>query len=507
MRGGISQWVTYWAQGRPKAEAVVFDGEVTTWSELAEGMERGARALAAAGVGPGDRVAVMLGNRPHFYEVFFAIARLGAVFVPINVRLSSREVEFILSDAGVEVLITEHAFASVTSELTGASCSIWDVDGESATDYGGAKRSVDLDEPLAGPDFDDLLAILYTSGTTGTPKGAMHTHANFHFSAQNLLHMYGFTQEDRHLVVLPLCFTGGIVTLSQPVFLSGGTIVLERTFDPQRTLEVLHRERVTVFFAAPALLQLLRLHETFSADPFSTVRLIVAGAAPVPAQLLALYQALGVHVGQGYGLTEGGAVNTFLLTEDASRKIGSVGRACMFNEVRVVDEHGSDVAVGERGEILLRGSNIMVGYWNNEAATVAAFAEGGWLRTGDVGVLDGEGFLTLVDRVKDMVITGGMNVYPAEVEAVLFEHEAIAEVAVVGIDHEVYGETVAVVVAPRPGATIDLEQVRQFCAGRLADYKIPRLLMVVDVLPRNTSGKVLKYQLREQLSAQQVGRS
>lgn len=501
MRGGISQWVSYWGHGRPEAEAIVFDGEVTTWRDLSEGMERGARALAAAGVGPGDRVAVMLGNRPDFYEVFFAIARLGAVFVPVNVRLSTREVEFILRDAGAKVLIAEAVFGQITSAVDLAECVLWDVDGEGLDGYAGAKQSADRATPLALPDFDDLLAILYTSGTTGAPKGAMLTHAAFQFSAQNLLHMYGYTQDDRHLVVLPLCFTGGIVTLSQPVFLSGGTVVLERTFEPQRTLDVLERERVTVFFAAPALLQLLRLHDGFPGNAFSTVRLIVAGAAPVPAPLLAAFQELNVRVGQGYGLTEGGAVNTFLLAEDASRKIGSVGRACMFNEVRVANDEGADVPVGERGEILLRGSNLMSGYWNNEDATTAAFVEGGWLRTGDVGVLDEEGFLTVVDRVKDMVITGGMNVYPAEVESVLYGHPSVAEVAVVGIDHHVYGETVAAVVATKPDTSIELDELREYCVGKLADYKTPRLLLVVDALPRNTSGKVLKYKLREQFVA------
>lgn len=499
MRTGVWSWVSYWAQTKAADEAIVCGDRTKTWGELGDDMERGARVLASLGVERGDRVAVLMGNRPEFYEAYFAIARLGAVFVPVNVRLSPPEIAYVLEDSGAKVVITESTFGETLGKLADDRRQIVDVDGLLGVASEVAKQAVDLSTEIDPPEFEDLLGILYTSGTTGHPKGAMLTHAAVHFAAQNLLHMYNYTQADRHLVVLPLCFTGGIITLSQPVFLSGGTIVLEKAFEPGRTLDVIEQQRVSVFFAAPALLQLLRLHEKFGPEPFATVRLIIAGAAPVPEPMLVAYQALGVNVGQGYGLTEGGGIETFLPTADATRKIGSVGRSCMFTEVRVADPDGTSVPVGERGEILLRGPNMMQGYWRNEEATTAAFSPGGWLRTGDVGVLDDEGFLTVVDRLKDMVITGGMNVYPAEVESVLYEHKAVAEAAVVGIDHPVYGETVAAVVVLRSGAELDLEGLRSFCDGRLAGYKIPRILAVVNELPRNTSGKVLKYELREDL--------
>lgn len=496
MHTGVASWIAYWARVRGDAAAIMFDGAAITWAELADRMDHGARALAALGVRPGDRVAVLMGNRPAFYEGFLAIARLGAVFVPVNVRLSAPEVAHVLHDAGVRVLITEVAFAGLLDKLEVADVRVVDADDVLAPSLR-ALPSPQLD--LAPTGFDALLAIVYTSGTTGRPKGAMLTNAAIQFCAQNLVHLYGYTYEDRHLVALPLCFAGGIITLSQPALLSGGTVVLEREFEPERTLHVLGAEQVTVFFTAPAVLQQLRLHPQFGPDAFKTVRLIVAGSAPVPAALLSVYQALGVNVGQGYGLTEGGTVDSFLPVEDAARKIGSVGRGCMYTEIRVTDDADRPVRAGERGEIQLRGPNLMLGYWHNVQATREAFTPDGWLRTGDVGVLDDEGYLSVVDRMKDMLITGGMNVYPAEVESVLYQHADIQEVAVVGVAHEIYGETVAAVVTLRAGAALTLPDLRAFCADKLAGYKIPRILRIVDALPRNASGKVVKYQLREHL--------
>jgi fatty-acyl-CoA synthase len=490
MQVPVSGWVRYWASARPLAPAVVFRGEVRTWADLERSMDGAAQSLAASGVRPGDRVVVLMSNRPEFYEVFFAIASLGAVFVPANTRCTSPELAHLLEDSGAVSLITEPRFLPVLEGLDLESCDVIDVDGQIA----GGLISV---EPVAlrAPSFDDTLAIMYTSGTTGRPKGAVLTHAAFHFAAVNVALAYTMTRHDRHLMVLPLCFAGGLMCVSSPIFLTGGTIVLEPAFDPDRTLQLLESERITVFPAAPTVLQILRQQADFGPAQFRDVRLIFTGAAPVPEAVLAEYQAMGVDVGQGYGLTESGTVGSFLLPDDALRKNGSVGRGCMFTEVRVVEESGARAVAGEAGEIQLRGPHVMSGYWRDDSATAAAF-DGDWLRTGDVGILDDEGYLKVVDRLKDVVITGGMNVYPAEVEAAVYEHPAVAEVAVVGLPHEIYGETVTAVVVPRPGVALTLEDVRDHCAARLADYKVPRLLRLVEALPRGTSGKVLKSELR-----------
>ena len=487
MDRGIARWISYWALAQPDRPAVVFEGRQTTYAQLAHRMEAVAESLRARGVGPGDRVLVLLPNRPEFYDVFFGIARLGAVFVPVSNRLTAAEIGHVAHDSGAVLLVTEPGSADVVERIAGGPPAV---------------HADDLVDAVPGrlpwPDRSDLLAVLYTSGTTGRPKGAMLTHSAVDYAARDLVHMNGYTQDDRHLVVLPLSFTGGIITLSQPVFLSGGTVVLEAGFDPARTLTVLAAERVTVFFAAPALLQLLRLQEGFGAEPFRTVRLIVAGAAPVPRPLLETYHALDVNVSQGYGLTESGSIATCLMPHETAARIGSVGRACLFTEVRIADEAGRSVSAGTRGEILLRSAHLMSGYWEDEAATAAAMVDG-WLRTGDVGLLDDDGYLYVVDRLTDIVITGGLNVYPAEVEAVVFGHPAVAEVAVIGVPHPVYGETVTAVVVTRPGSHIDLDELRAFCAPVLADYKVPRRLEVVDALPRNTSGKVLKFRLRDDI--------
>lgn len=491
----ISRWVNYWAETRGAAPVIEFEGTTLSWAELNQRMERGARHLGNQGVAKGDRVAVMMGNRPEYYEVFFSIVHLGAIFVPVNPRLSTPEITFLVQDSGAKLLVTESAFEpNVLGGLEGTSCRALNIDAGSGSWSAGA--AANMGEPVDMPTAEDVLAILYTSGTTGKPKGAVLTHSAFMHSAENLVHAYSYTQHDRHLVVLPLSFTGGILTLSQPVFVSGGTIVLERQFDPSRVLKVLKESKVTVFFAAPALLQLLRIANDFTKEAFATLRLIVAGAAPVPEALLDFYQEMGVAVGQGYGLTEGGAVDTFLLAEDASRKVGSVGKSCIFTETRIADENGAQVAAGTPGEIVLRGPNIMREYWNNPEATAAAFRDG-WLRTGDVGVMDDEGYISVVDRLKDLVITGGMNVYPAEVEAVLFQHPAVAEVAVLGVPHDVYGETVVAAAVFREGASLSINELREFCNDRIADYKIPRRLVKVDAIPRNASSKVQKFVLRE----------
>jgi fatty-acyl-CoA synthase len=488
----VDRWVSYWGEVRPDGPAVVFDEQTTSWAELDASVDGMVAGLDGLGVGQGDRVACLASNRPEFYSAFFACSRLGAIFVSLNTRWTSPEIDHVLADSGTTVLITEDKFVDLVASLeAGDRLGVLNLDDEVDRSKSAVTRS-----PAA---FSDIVAILYTSGTTGVPKGAAITHGNVFFAVQNILRAFDFTSDDRHLVVLPLCFTGGLITLSQPAICSGGTIYLEETFDPAQTLKRIPDEQLTVFFAAPAVLQLLRLYEDFDVRCLDSLKIIVAGAAPVPEPLLDFYDAAGVPIAQGYGCTEGGGFNVCLLPADAKRKIGSAGRACMHTEVKVVDDAGNAAAVNALGEVLLRGPSVMREYWQNPVATAEAFDDG-WLRTGDLGRIDEEGFLTIVDRIKDMIITGGMNVYPAEVEAHLYGHPLIVEVAVVAMPHDVFGETVVAVAVVQQDEALTLEEIRTFCSGHLADYKIPRRFERVDSLPRNVSGKVLKFEIQDSLA-------
>jgi fatty-acyl-CoA synthase len=351
-----------------------------------------------------------------------------------------------------------------------------------------------LPQDLPPPAPAEALAILYTSGTTGHPKGAMHSHAGMMHTAINQQAALGLTPHDRHLIVSPLAFTGGILTSVQPALYTGGAILLEPDFDPARLLRRMATDVPTIFMAVPTMLRLLLDEPAFTADAFATIRYLGSGSAPAPLDLLHRYLDIGVRIGHAYGLTEGGGLATQLRPSEAFERLGSAGRACGSVELRIVDADGRDLPAGEVGEIVQRGPSNTLGYWRDEAGTAALFldADREWLRTGDLGRIDADGYLCVAGRAKDVVITGGMNVYPGDVEAVLAGHPAISESAVLGVPHPVYGETVLAVVVLRPGAQLTLGELREFCSGRLADYKIPRLLQTVAELPRTASGKVLK---------------
>jgi fatty-acyl-CoA synthase len=353
-------------------------------------------------------------------------------------------------------------------------------------------------EPVA-VDADDVAMLMYTSGTTGRAKGTMLTHGNFWWNNTNAMHNFDVLADDVTLAAAPLFHIGGLNVITLVTLQKGGMVLLHRAFDPTAALADMQKHKVTTMFGVPAMFQFMAQHPKFADTDLSRLRMMICGGAPCPESLLKVWESRGVPIQQGYGLTETTPMVSFLAPAFALSKLGSSGRPPLFTQVRLVSFDGKPITEpGTQGEILVRGPNVMRGYWRNQEATTAAIDPNGWFRTGDVGWMDAEGFLTISDRVKDMIISGGENVYPAEVENVLFQHPAVAEAAVIGVPDPKWGETVCAVVALKAGQALDLEQLREFAGERLARYKLPRRLEIIAALPRNATGKVLKTDLRKQ---------
>jgi fatty-acyl-CoA synthase len=349
---------------------------------------------------------------------------------------------------------------------------------------------------------DEVAVIMYTSGTTGRPKGAMLTNGNLWWNNLNALLTFDTLEDDVTLVCAPLFHIGGLNVTTLVTLTKGGEVVLMRSFDPGGCLELIPRYGVNTMFGAPAMFLFMSQHPGFESADLTSLRTLVCGGAPVPEALLKLYNGRGVPIQQGYGLTETAPFATFMTPEFALAKVGSAGRPPMFTDVRLAAPDGRVVTEPmARGEICIKGPNVMKGYWNRPDATAAAIDAEGWFHSGDVGFYDADGFLFIVDRVKDMVITGGENVYPAEVEGVLYHHPAVAEVAIIGLPDERWGEAVVAVVALKDNATLALDELRDFAGSDLARYKLPSRLEFVEALPRNPAGKVLKFELRERFGS------
>jgi fatty-acyl-CoA synthase len=350
--------------------------------------------------------------------------------------------------------------------------------------------------PEAPVGFDDVAMIMYTSGTTGQPKGVTLTHANLAWNVYNVLIDVDVSHDEVTLVSAPMFHTAALNQTFLPTFIKGGTAVLMSAFDPQRTLEVIAEHRVTWMFGVPAMFQALAQAPGWSSADLSSIRAVEAGGAPVPAELIRTYQARGLTFMQGYGMTEASPGVLFLRAKDSLRKAGTAGTPCFFTDVDVVDTAGRPVSQGDRGEILCRGPHVMQGYWNKPAETSDVLSDDGWFRSGDIALRDEENYLTVVDRVKDMFVSGGENVYPAEIENALCGHPAVVECAVIGVPDQRWGEVGRVFVVLRQGSELGYDEMVQFLEKHLARYKIPKSLVIVDALPRNASGKLLKKLLK-----------
>jgi acyl-CoA synthetase (AMP-forming)/AMP-acid ligase II len=483
--------IRYWARWQPSQPAVRFEDQTWTWAEHDRATDELAAGLAQRGIGHGDRVGILLGNRPEFVQVVGAVMKLGAIAVPFNVRLTAPELAYQVRDADCAVVVTEDALAAGLDEARAERPTMPVVSADGELD---AWRVPGDAPPPVAVDERDPLFICFTSGTTGDPKGAVLTHRSWHFASMSRALQCRISGNDRTLLPFPLAFTGGLA-MSMTTLWAGATLVLERAFDPTRCLELIESERITVFMAVPVIFQTLADHPAFPTADLSSWRVASAGGAPVPESLLRTFIARGIPMIQAYSLTEVSAAGTTLPTHDALRKVGSAGVSALHSATRVLREDGTDCAVGEVGEICIKGPEVMAGYWRKPEATAATIVDG-WCHTGDLGFLDDEGYLTVVDRAKDMLISGGLNVYPAEIERVLAGLPGVVEVAVVGVPDARWGESPAVV-AYGDADQLTPDAVLAACRGRLADYKLPRYLVVRDEpLPRNMSGKVLKRDLR-----------
>jgi len=500
---GLANWFRQRALRSPERRALHFEGRTRTYTEMQSAIEDCAARLSALGVGKGERVAFLGLNQPMFFFVMFAAARLGAIFVPLNFRLTGPELAFMIEDCAASALIVDAQLRPVIEpqrERLKSLKAFLAAEGEAHW----TKEPAPLTEPIRVGE-DDVAMIMYTSGTTGRPKGAMLTHGNFWWNNVNGMHAIDCLADDVTLTAAPVFHIGGLNVTTLTAFQKGALVVLHRSFDPGRALVDIAKHKVTTMFGAPAMFLFMAQHPAFSATDLSSVRLLIVGGAPCPLPVLKTYLARGVSMQQGYGLTETAPMVSFLAPEHALTKVGSSGRPPIFVDVKIVDSNGLTLEKPRsQGEILVRGPNVTPGYWGLPQATALAIDKDGWFRTGDAGFFDEEGFLTISDRIKDMIITGGENVYPAEVESALMRHPAIAEVAVIGEPHDQWGEGVVAIAALKAGQSLTLEALREFAAESLARYKLPGRLEIVQALPRNATGKILKYQLRQTFAKAQA---
>lgn len=502
----IGHFVSKRALLSPDLEALVDvdTGRRFTFAELNERVNRSAHVLRDAGVGRGDQVGLLMMNSVEFEETFFAVAKLGAVVVPLNWRLVADELAFILADSGTSALVFGAEFAAVVDDLRGRGeethVATWIQVGDGApdwaTDYAIAQGAASSDEIDVDTEPDDLLYIMYTSGTTGLPKGVMHSHSTALWAILTIDATADQHFADRYLVALPL-FHVGALTPAVAACYAGVTQIVMRSFDPVRTWTIIDAERVTTGLLVPAMLQFMLQARAAAGDvETSQLRWMMSGASPVPVNLIEAYAGLGIEIHQVYGLTESCGPACLISPDEALARAGSTGKEFFFTRVRVVDEAGNDVGPDTPGELICQGAHVMVGYWNRPEDTAAAIVDG-WLHTGDVAVVDKDGYIYIHDRIKDMIISGGENVYPAEIENVLLGHPGIADVAVIGQPSAKWGEAPLAVVV-RSDDEVTEGDVLTFCEGRLARYKLPRCATFVDEIPRNPTGKALKRVLREQ---------
>ncbi|QFU89178.1 long-chain fatty acid--CoA ligase [Amycolatopsis sp. YIM 10] len=472
---GLGAWPVRRARMSPGRTAFVHDGQSISYAEFAERTASVAAYLAGRGVSAGDRVAYLGPNHPSFAEAMFATHSLGAIFVPLNFRLTAPELAYVLADSGAKLLLHAPEYAEVAAGL--------DVDAVSS--FHDTPTAIDT-EVRPG----DIALILYTSGTTGRPKGAMLSHANLIWNTYNLLVGVDVASDEVTLVTAPLFHVAALGQTLLPTFIKGGCSVLTGSWDVEACYDLIERHRVTMMFGVPTMFASLAASPRWASADLSSVRTLMCGGASVPLALVRTYQERGLVFCQGYGLTETAPGATFLEAGESLRKAGSAGVAVFFGDAAV------DAPPGEPGEVLLKGPNVSPGYWNNPEATAAAWTEDGWFRSGDIATVDAEGHFHVVDRLKDMFVSGGENVYPAEVEAAIFEHPAVAEVAVIGVPDPKWGEVGKAFVVCHAGHEPAGRELREFLLGRIAKYKIPVTVEVVDALPRTGSGKIRKAELR-----------
>jgi long-chain acyl-CoA synthetase len=502
----------------PARAALIEQGRELTWSQLDARVDAAAAALTAAGVPPGDRVAILMGNRSEYFELYFACSRIGAIAVPLNYRLTPGESSKILGHAEPALLVcdTKHrALAAATLRSLGRTLPVWcveDPQDAAASDSHAPLAAVPYEQALSraaspAPTHEgkdrDTFAIFYTSGTTGLPKGAMVSHLNLEMNGYNQLVADGSRADDVNLVATPIYHMGAVFMAVTDMML-GCTQVILPQFSPAAWLATLERTRATVSLLIPTMINAILGAPELTRHDLSSLRLVFYGGGPMPRAVLErAMRGFNCAFTQGYGLTET-LEATFLTAADhvldgapaQLRRLESAGREAIGAEIRIVDDAGRDLPSGEIGEILVRSKSVIDGYWRQPEAG-AEVIRNGWFHTGDLGYLDDERYLFVVDRKKDMIVTGGVNVYTKEVEAVLYQHPAVREAAVYGVPDESWGERVTAAISLREGAKASASDLIGFCREHLAGFKLPKHVVFLDELPKNPSGKILKRELRE----------
>jgi fatty-acyl-CoA synthase len=501
----VTDWIAFHARTTPDKVATIdlASGRRHSFAQMQDRVSRIAGLLRDAGVGRGDRVGLIAQNSSDILDIIFATWRIGAVHLALNFRLTASELAFIVEDASPRVVFFDSAFAAVTGPLGERFAEVrWiETDGLGGdTEFESGLLDAPRIEEIATLDMSQQAMLLYSSGTTGRPKGVIITHGMVLSAVFNEAVNFEATRQSVSYAVMPLFHIGALMGFSVPVLFFGGTAVIERVFEPGAMLQAITSKDygVTHFLGLPAIYNALRMHPDCEGADFSRIVTAAGGAEPMPEPLLRWWYEHGVPIVEVYGMTEVCGMACSLLAEDIPGHIGSAGKAAIFTDMKVMKSATEEAAPGEQGEIWMRGANVTPGYWQRPEADEEAFVDG-WLKSGDIGRKDEAGYIYIDDRIKDMYISGGENVYPAEVENVLYLMPQISEVAVVGVPDPQWGEIGVAVVVLKDGESLDLASVNEHCGQHLAKYKHPKRLEIRSELPRNATGKVLKFILREQL--------
>jgi len=499
----LTDAIGHYARSQPAQPALIFEDRITTYAELDEHAAQVANALLATGLTSKSRVAILSGNNDYFFEIWHGASLCGAVLAPINARLMPSEVAYIVDDSQAQVLFVDGPFhelvAAIRTDLPTVHTVI-SLSGERSDwpSYPEWRNGYPSDRPRLSIEPGDTVVQMYTSGTTGFPKGVELSHTSVLLCARTMMGRDAFEPGEVALVTAPLFHTAGSAW-AQSTLQSGGTCVLFREPSPNAILSAIEDHHASHALLVPAVIQMLLQTPECSTTDFSSLKRVLYGASPIPMEhLRQAVECFGCDFEQGYGLTESVGPIAMLRPEDhdGSARMQSCGRAVPGMEVRVVDEDGKDCTTGVVGEIITSGPQVMKGYWKRDHDTAAAIRDG-WLHTGDAGYFDEEGYLFIYDRLKDMIVSGGENVYPVEVENALAPCPGVADVAVIGVPNEKWGEAVKAIVVAKDGVTLSEEQVIDFARQRIAAFKCPKSVDLVDSIPRNPSGKILKRELRE----------
>lgn len=495
-------WISYHRSSSPndRAQFDLASGRALTYQELDERVGKVAAFLGSSGVVRGDRVAYLAPNSTDVSDLIFACWRIGASALALNNRLAASELAFIVDDAAPKAILVDQEFADVAAQLKAEI----DIEHWIQTDGMGGKSPFEDNlaqhSPILIPNsdnaFGDEAMLMYSSGTTGRPKGVIITHEMMTFAGINSQTGFNMNRSSVSLAAMPLFHIGGLVMVTNAIY-AGGTAVVQRSFDPGQTLAVFNDSAlgVTTFLGVPAMYNAMKAHPDITSTDFSRVSTMLAGAETVPAALVNWWMELGIFIQEGYGMTETTASSCALPKPFVETKVGSAGKELMHSEIQITRADGTAAAPDELGEIWMRGPTVTPGYWNRPEANDESFVDG-WFRSGDIGRRDEEGFIYIEDRIKDMYISGGENVYPAEVENVLYAFEQVSEAAIIGVPDPQWGESGCAVVVLKEDTSIDLSEIHEACSRALAKFKWPRHVVVVDALPRNATGKVLKFELR-----------